>query len=126
MLDTLALSLVHRLAPQWVPGAMLHRRALSLCAEGRWAAAESLIEAAAEAYRRELEVEALARLRVHQAMASLRARGGDPGESPMLFEVVHGVQRLARLERLERPHELVDARTVLAEWLGESAERRAA
>lgn len=126
MLDTFALSLAHRLAPQWVPGATLHRRALAICAAGRPGAAEPLMEAAAAAYRRELAVEALARLRVHQAMAKLRARGGDPGESPLLFEVVHGVQRLERLERLEAPHEMDDARSVLAQWLGGSAARRAA
>lgn len=126
MLDTIALSLAHRLAPQWVPGATLHRRALSLCAAGRPEAAGPLMEAAALAYRRELAVEALARLRVHQSMAQLRARGGDPGESPMLFDIVQGVQRLSRLERLDPPHELDDARAVLAEWLGEPQERRAA
>ncbi len=126
MLDLLALSLASRFAPRFVPGAALHRRALALSATGDHARADYLLDAAALAYREELAVEALARLRVHQAMSRVRRQGGDPGESPMLFDVVQGIQRLDRLERFESPHELDDARAVLADWLGDGAPSRAA
>lgn len=126
MLDTFVFSLTSRLAPRWIPGASLHHHALSLAAAGDLVRADALLESAARAYREELAVEPLARLRVHQAMIRVRAEGGDPGDSPLLFDVVQGVQRLERLERLESPHALDDARTVLADWLGDSPTARAA
>ncbi len=126
MLDLLALSLVSRLSPRWTPGVTLHHRALALAAAGETAAAERYLEAAARAYREELAVEALARLRVHQAMMRVRAQGGSPGDSPHLLAVVQGVQRLDRLERLQPPHRLDDARAVLAEWLEDGPAARAA
>lgn len=126
MPDILAFPLVLRLAPRWVAGSVLHRRGLSALAAGRLDAADRLLEVAALAYREELAVTALARLRVHQRMLRLRRQGGDPGDSPDLIEVVQAVQRLDRLERFESPHALDDARTVLAEWLGDGPAARAA
>ena len=126
LLDTLVLSLTSRFAPRWIPGVSLHHHALSLAEMGDLARAEALLETAARAYREELAIEALARLRVHQAMIRVRAEGGEPGDSPLLFGVVQAVQRLERLERLESPHELDDARTVLADWLGDGPSARAA
>ena len=45
---------LNRLAPGYVPGSALHRRALAATAEGRYVDAEQLFEAAALEYRREL------------------------------------------------------------------------
>jgi hypothetical protein len=43
----------------------------------------------------------------------------------MMLEIVRGLNRLDRLESLQSPHELRDARVVLAEWLAASPEAAA-
>lgn len=100
----------------------MHRHALAAAAAGSRAEAERWFEAAAEQYRRELAVEPLARLRVHQLM--VRARSGPDGgvESSAMLEIIRRLNRLDRLESLEAPFALGDARTVLADWI-ERAER---
>jgi len=95
----------------------LHRAALAAIHARNWERAEELFEAAAERYRRELEVEALARLRVHQMMARVLA-GCDPGsESQRCLEVERRLCRLDRIESLQPPFALIDARSVLASWI---------
>ena len=106
-----------RLLPDHVSGRTLHRRALSACAAGAHADAERWFEAAAACYRRELAVEPLARLRVHQLMARARAGAGPAADPTLMIEVVRRLNRLDRLESLSPPHELTDARSVLAEWI---------
>ena len=115
MLLRLVLDLASRLLPRLASGAALHHRALDHAARGDLAGAEAWFELAAACYRRELAVEPLARLRVHQLMTRARARAG--GQAPSLVEIVRLLNRLDRLETLQSPHELADARTVLAEWI---------
>ncbi len=104
-----------RLDPRLCPGSWLHRRGLVALAAGKPPRAARWFGAAAEAYRRELAVAALARLRVHELMAGAHASGRV--ESAALVELVHRLNRLERLERLTPPFDLADARTVLGEWL---------
>jgi hypothetical protein len=126
LLDDLVIRVVSRSAPGLVPGRAVHRLALSSAAAGRWDEAEWRFEAAASAYRSSLEVEALARLRVHQRMARARAAKDPVREAEMMLEIVRGLNRLDRLETFEAPHELCDAREVLSRWLASSGEAFAA
>ena len=115
---------LHRLAPVYVPGSALHRRALLATAEGRFPRAELLFEAAAEEYRRDLRIEPLARLRVHQRLARARACGDPALEAERMLDIVRTLNRLDRLESMRAPFALVDARTVLSEWLGDGPDAR--
>ena len=117
MLPPRLLRVVLRLLPDLASGRALHRRALAAYAAGTGDDAEQWFEAAARRYRRELAVEPLARLRVHQLMARARTSGGPAGEAAAMVEIVHRLNRLDRLETLEPPFELADARSVLAQWL---------
>jgi hypothetical protein len=111
------LRLLSRVLPQATTGHALHLRALAASAAGDEAGAEAWFQMAAEVYRRELAVEPLARLRVHQLMT--RGRTGDTGagEAEALLEIVRRVSRLDRLETLQSPFELADARSVLTQWI---------
>ena len=120
MLDTIVHRVLVRLASGLVPGGTLHRRALAASAAGRYVDAERLFEAAAAAYRFELRVEPLARLRVHQTMMRARATRDPVREAAMMIEIVRGLNKLDRLERFVAPHALVDAREVFADWLAGS------
>jgi hypothetical protein len=120
VLDDFVIRLVSRTAPGLLPGRALHRSALAAAAAGRYAQADERFEAAVEAYRRSLDVEALARLRVHQRMARARASQDPVREAEMMLEIVRGLNRLDRLESFHAPHELKDARSVLSEWLAGS------
>jgi hypothetical protein len=111
---------VSRLLPVLASGRALHHQGLAAASAGGHADAERWFEAAASQYRRELSVEALARLRVHQLMVRARAQGGRGVESPAMIEIIRGLNRLDRLESLEAPFALGDARTVLAEWIERS------
>jgi hypothetical protein len=111
-----------RLDPRLCPGRWLHRRGLAAFAQGDAGRAVRWFTAAAEAYRRELAVGALARLRVHELMARAGAHGVVEAEA--LVEIVRRLNRLDRLERLRPPFELADARMVLGDWL-ERSERAA-
>ena len=117
MLDILVHRVFLRLAPGLLPGGTLHRRALAASVANAHVDAEQLFEAAAAAYRRELRVEPLARLRVHQAMTRARASRDPAAEAAMMREIVRGLNRLDRLESFAAPHALTDAREVLAQWL---------
>ena len=120
MLDDIVIRVVSLAAPGLVPDRALHHAALRAAAAGRLAHAERLFETAAGAYRASLNVEGLARLRVHQRMVRARAAGDSVREAEMMLEIVRGVNRLERLESFQSPHEMTDARTVLSEWLAES------
>jgi hypothetical protein len=111
-----------------VPGAVLHRCGLQALRAGDPALADRWFELAAAAYRRELRTEALARLRVHQAIARFRACPGDGrGPDPRLA-VDQALCRLDRIEALEPPFAETEARTLLARWpeAGSPADRAAA
>lgn len=97
-------------------GARLHQAALQAMHERRWDDAETLFEMAAARYRREIEVQALARLRVHQMMARVFA-AGDFVDTERCLEVERRLCQLERIESLSPPFELVDAHSMLARWL---------
>ncbi len=102
--------------PWLFPGSALHRAGLEASAGGAYSAADALFERAARHYRVSLEVEALARLRVHQLIARARAQG-DPGRDTALrLEVEQRLARLERIESLESPFDLVLASRLLASW----------
>lgn len=109
-----------RFAPWLLPGSRLHLHALAAYESGRPADAEPLFQAAAAAYRRELNVEPLARLRVHQSLVRARASGSPGEEAERMLEIVRSLNRLDRLESLHAPFALSDARKVLSEWLSDS------
>jgi hypothetical protein len=73
MLDPSVLWHLASRLPAAFSGAFLHRSALSASAVGRFALAQRLYEAAAERYRQDLAVEALARLRTHQMITRVRS-----------------------------------------------------
>ena len=101
--------------PALFTGGILHRAALHATAARAYPAAEALFERAAGHYRMDLEVEALARLRVHQLIARLRA-GGAPERVALLRRDIE--QRLARLEYIESldpPFTRVPASRLLAD-----------
>ena len=118
MLARLA-DLASRCLPALASGQACHRRALSAAARGDRAAAERWFARAIARYRRDLEVEPLARLRVHELMVGARPGGGEPAPDPseVMVEIVRRLNRLDRLETLDFPHELADARSVLASWV---------
>lgn len=120
VLDDFAIRVLALSVPGLLPDRLLHRAALAAVAAGRHGEAGRLFESAASAYRSSLDVEGLARLRVHQRMASARACGDPVREAEMMLEIVRGVNRLERLESFRAPHELMNARAVLSEWLGET------
>jgi len=122
MLPLPVLRVLARQLPKLASGRALHRRALAVYAAGDATGAERWFEAAAALYRTELAVEPLARLRVHQLMARAHAPAGEAVESAAMLDIVRRLNRLDRLEALKAPFELVDARTVLAQWI-ELAER---
>ena len=116
---TLLADLASRCLPAIASGTACHHRALDAAARGDLRAAERWFALAIARYRRDLEVEPLARLRVHELMVGARPGGGEPAPDPtgVMGEIVRRLNRLDRLETLDFPHELADARTVLAGWV---------
>src|SRR5437867_10751279 len=98
-------------------GTTLHRAALKALDRGAYAVAAGLFDCAARRYRRELAVERLARLRAHQAMAAVLSSRRPEIETERLIEVERLLTRLGWIEELEPPFTLVEARTLLADWL---------
>jgi hypothetical protein len=117
VLDTSFIWLLALRLPSLFTGRALHRAALHATAAGASPAAEALFERAADHYRMEFEVEALARLRVHQLIARVRA-GRDPRrDAAMCLEVEQRLTRLEQIESLVAPFELVPASQLLASWM---------
>jgi hypothetical protein len=117
MLDSSWMLWLGRCLPGLVGGPALHRAALALAARGRHAEAQRCFARAAEAYRRDLRVEALARLRAHELMNGLCSGALPDRDGARELELE---RRLARLERIESPappFEVVDARDLLARWV---------
>lgn len=106
-----------RIAPGLAPGRALHRLALDCAARGDAAGAEWAFASAVASYRRVWDVEGLARLRVHESMVRARSAGDRGQEAEMLLGIVRGLNKLDRLESLESPFEMRDARAVLSDWL---------
>lgn len=78
--------------------------------------AEALLERAAAHYRIDLEVEALARLRVHQLIARSRAAGVPHRDEALSLEIEQRLTRMEWIEPLNAPFDLVPARLLLATW----------
>lgn len=107
----------HAPLPRLFRGATLHRAALVSTHRGDYSLAERLFRVAAARYRHELRVEPLARLRVHQEIARVRGLGTPERDPSRCIEVECALARLATIESLEPPFELVDADSLLASWL---------
>jgi hypothetical protein len=97
-------------------GETLHRAGLHAFARGRYPLAQLLFEAALERYRSEVEVEQIARLRVHQLIARVRAGGAVPREVQLCLDVERRLCKLDRIQSLEPPFELVEAGSLLGTW----------
>jgi hypothetical protein len=107
--------------PLGLEGRVLHRLGLASLHAGRWREADALFDRAATRYRREIEVEALARLRAHQGIARLRAL--EVQDPQQVLEVERRLYRLRTIEALEPPFALIDAGRLLAAWTGHSPTR---
>lgn len=101
--------------PWLLGGGHLHLAGLHALSAGAYGVAFQLFEGAALRYRDELRPEPLARVRVHQLMASACAAGGRM--SPLSLEVDRALTRLDRIESPEPPFTLVPAHVLLASWL---------
>ncbi|HEY2955715.1 MAG TPA: hypothetical protein VGK89_10755 [Candidatus Eisenbacteria bacterium] len=123
-------SLFATLLPRILGGARIHRAALEALHRGRAERAVALFERAAHCYRRELAVEPLARVRVQQLIARARVRPEGSQDSLLALEIEGRLCRLDRIEALEPPFPLVEARELLAGWMkggaGEGARARRA
>ncbi|TMQ72264.1 MAG: hypothetical protein E6K81_07930 [Candidatus Eisenbacteria bacterium] len=117
VLDTLLIRILAVRLPWLFSGRALHRMALGACAAAAFAAAAPLFERAAERYLVDLEVESLARLRVHQLIARVRATREPLRDAAMCLEVEQRLLRLEWIDALEPPFELIPARRLLANWL---------
>jgi hypothetical protein len=106
--------------PRLFSGRALHRAGLHATAAAAYPVAEALFERAATHYRVDLEVESLARLRVHQLIARARAAGVCGREQDLSLEVEQRLTRLDTIESLAAPFELVPARRLLAAWMRRS------
>jgi hypothetical protein len=116
MLDTPLLWQVATRIPSLFNGRALHRAALHAMASGAYDAADVLFERAAEHYRLDLQVESLARLRVHQLIGRVRASGDADRDTAVCLDVEQRLTRLATIESLVAPFELVPASNLLAGW----------
>jgi len=102
------------LAPSLFPAAHLHRLGLAALAARDTRVADALLERAALACRAEYEMERLARVRVHQLMA--RALDETSVDAEASSRVERALSRLERIESIESPFEMLDARRALASW----------
>jgi len=102
-----------------LPGAALHRAGLHALAGGDAASALRLLDRAALRYRRELAVEPLARVRVHELMARAAA-AADGGPAELQVEVARRLARLDLIEDIEPPFGTIESGLLLARWLRRS------
>jgi hypothetical protein len=117
VLDTRIVRWIAGRVPGVMPGALIHRAALRALHAGAFALADALFERAADRYRLDLEVEPLARLRVHQAIARVHATGHPARDPDACLDIEQRLARLQRIESLEPPFELVPASRLLATWI---------
>ena len=117
MLDSRYLWYLATRIPGAFSGRALHHWALEAMSAGAPALADELFEAAASRYRVEVAVEPLARLRAHQMIARILALDHPEREIETILEIERALSRLDRIESLEPPFDLVDARSLLGTWL---------
>ena len=95
--------------PGLFTGQALHHAALHAAFVGDSGTAEALYERAAGRYRMDLDVEALARLRVHQLVTRARAAGESGREADLLLESAQRLARLGQIESFDPPFEMIPA-----------------
>ena len=117
MLDTALVRLMAVHFPWLFTGHALHRVALHAAEAGALPAAETLFARAAARHVMDLEVELLARLRVHQAITRVRATREPQRLAAMLVELQARFSRLEWIESPVAPFELVPASHLMACWL---------
>jgi hypothetical protein len=117
MLDLLRLATDVRV--RFDTGERLHRAALHAMHEGRWEDAERWFEGALARHRRDVEVGAIARVRVHQMMARVLAGAAPAVESAMCLEIERRLCQLDAIESLVPPFECVDAHSLLGGWMSD-------
>jgi hypothetical protein len=105
-------------------GDTLHHVALKAAFQRRFELAETLFEAAATRYRRDLDIPRLARLRVHQLIA--RARDCQARDHDAVLELAVEIERRLRslddIEDLSPPFALIGPAEMLAEFREASSE----
>lgn len=109
MLDLPLIRSVAITFPGLFTGLSLHHAALHAAFAGDAGTAEVLYERAAGRYRMNLEVEALARLRVHQLVTRGRAAGESVREADLLLEAAQRLARLGQIESFDPPFEMIPA-----------------
>lgn len=107
--------------PALFPGPVLHRAALHAASAGAYRPADALFERAAGHYRMDLEVEALACLRVHQLMARVRAGAGPRFDAELRRDVEQRLSRLEEIETLDPPFARVPAFRMRADGIPDPA-----
>ncbi len=95
--------------PGLFPGRALHHAALHAANAGDAGTAEALYERAAAHYRMDIEVEALARLRVHQLVTRARSAGDSGRETELLLESAQRLARLGEIESFDPPFDMIPA-----------------
>jgi len=95
--------------PGLFTGRALHHAALHAATAGDPASAEALYECAAARYRMDLEVEALARLRVHQLVTRARVAGEPGREAELLLESAQRLARIGQIESFDPPFAMIPA-----------------
>lgn len=102
----------------------LHRAALAASHAGEHEAAAALFGRAVRAYRRDLDVRGLARLRVHEGLARLRVAPAADAAA-IAAEVERGLGQLEEIESPEPPFAPVPAAALLAALPAAGAEAAA-
>jgi hypothetical protein len=95
--------------PGFFTARTLHHAALQAAFVGDGGTAEALYERAAARYRLDLEVEALARLRVHQLVTRARTAGEPGREAELLLESAQRLSRLDHIESFDPPFAMIPA-----------------
>lgn len=116
MLSTSLARLFATRLPGLFTGAQLHRAGLAAFHGADYMVSDLLMEHAAERYREDLEMEALARLRTHQMI--LHVFAGRLRDSQSTLEVDRRLSRLDRIESLAPPFASIPAHELIARWRG--------
>ena len=95
--------------PGFFTGRALHHAALHAAFAGDAGTADVLYERAAERYRIDLEVEALARLRIHQLVTRARIEREAEREADLLLEAAQRLSRLDHIESFDPPFAMIPA-----------------
>jgi hypothetical protein len=114
MLDSPLVRLLASRVPAFFTGRQLHRAGLAAFHAREYATADFLLEHAADRYREDLEMEALARVRTHQLI--MRAHTTPGHGTADALEVDRRLSRLERIEALAPPFTPVPAHELIARW----------